>query len=367
MPKRDRSPEKEVGENVYETGTIVDRDGRRHVWRDNKNIGERTKKLEVPFRVISHRRLHIFAPYGTLECADYLQAIQFASTERIVNDHSVLKDAGLLHRIRNLGFLRSIQSFESFVQLKFEISSSADVLSIASFSSGSGLYGPQAVSSPMFRLAVAQALKHLVIAFMVFFSSKFERCLEPLIEALEGRSNPFRVINDDLLLHLIGTVLAKWGWYVRMENRAPNYPTINLRNPSGCASLLERMLNEQLIVGLSGFHAYYEELLFRNQQLPFPVFSTKTVPAIVSTQQQPRDHFESVSDPQINYCAAHLLHTMGSQGKCVRPKCMFTHTSALDLTKDQALRFTTHLNRKGISQLAPELLSRIQEFTRWKN
>ena len=152
-----------------------------------------------------------------------------------------------------------------------------------------------------------------------------------------------------------------------MENRAPNYPTINLRNPSGCASLLERMLNEQLIVGLSGFHAYYEELLFRNQQLPFPVFSTKTVPAIVSTQQQPRDHFESVSDPQINYCAAHLLHTMGSQGKCVRPKCMFTHTSALDLTKDQALRFTTHLNRKGISQLAPELLSRIQEFTRWKN
>ena len=127
------------------------------------------------------------------------------------------------------------------------------------------------------------------------------------------------------------------------------------------------MLDEQLIVGLSGFHAYNEELLFRNQQIPVTVFSTKTAPAVVSTQQQLRDHFESVSDPQINYCAAHLLHTMGSQTNCVRPKCMFTHTSALNQTKHQALRFTTHLNRKGRSQLAPELLSRIQEFTRWKN
>ena len=106
------------------------------MWRDSKNISERTKKLEVPFRVISHRRLHMIAPYGTLECSDYLRAIQFASTERVVSNHTVLKDAGLLHRIRNLGFLRSIQNFESFVQLKFEVSSTTDVLSIASFSSG---------------------------------------------------------------------------------------------------------------------------------------------------------------------------------------------------------------------------------------
>ena len=134
--RRDHSPERPLGENLHESGTIIDRDGRRHVWRDSKNISERTKKLEVPFRVISHRRLHMIAPYGTLECSDYLRAIQFASTERVVSNHTVLKDAGLLHRIRNLGFLRSIQNFESFVQLKFEVSSTTDVLSIASFSSG---------------------------------------------------------------------------------------------------------------------------------------------------------------------------------------------------------------------------------------
>ncbi len=364
MPKRDCSPEKVVGENVYETGTIVDRDGRRHVWRDNKNIGERTKKLEVPFRVISHRRLHIFAPYGTLECSDYLRAIQFASTERVVNNHTVLKDAGLWHRIKNLCFLRSLQSFESFVQLHFEVSSTTpDVLTIASFSSGSELGSPKTDSTPVFRLAVAQALRHLAIAFIVIFSSKFDRCLDPLIDALEGRSNPFRVIKDDLLLHLINTVLAKWGWYVRMEYRAPNYPTISLRNPSGCALLLEQMIDEQLIEGLTGFQAYNEELLFRNQQIPFPVFST-TTPAIF--QHQPRDLSGFVSDPQINYCAAHLLHTMGSQTNCVNSKCMFTHTSALTITKDQALRFTDLLNRKGRSRLGPELLSRVQEFTRWK-
>ena len=58
------------------------------MWRDSKNISERTKKLEVPFRVISHRRLHMIAPYGTLECSDYLRAIQFASTERVVSNHT---------------------------------------------------------------------------------------------------------------------------------------------------------------------------------------------------------------------------------------------------------------------------------------
>ena len=73
------------------------------------------------------------------------------------------------------------------------------------------------------------------------------------------------------------------------------------------------------VVGLTGFQAYNEELLFRNQQIPFQVFPTKTTPAVVPTQQQPRDHFELVSDPPINYCAAHLLHTMGSQTKCVKP------------------------------------------------
>ena len=68
MPKRDRSsdsnsysnnrrrhhsPERQVGENLHESATIIDRDGRRHVWRDSKNISERTKNLEVPFRVIN--------------------------------------------------------------------------------------------------------------------------------------------------------------------------------------------------------------------------------------------------------------------------------------------------------------------------
>ena len=104
MPKRDRSPEKVVGENVYETGTIVDRDGRRHVWRDNKNIGERTKKLLVLFRIVSHRRIHLYAPYGTFEASDYLTAIQFASTDRDIDDYAILKDSGLLHRIRDLKF-----------------------------------------------------------------------------------------------------------------------------------------------------------------------------------------------------------------------------------------------------------------------
>ena len=79
------------------------------------------------------------------------------------------------------------------------------------------------------------------------------------------------------------------------------------------------MLDEQLIVGLTGFQAYNEEHLFRNQQIPFQVFSTKTTPAVVPTQQQPRGHFELVSDPPMNYCAAHLLHTIGSQTKCVKP------------------------------------------------
>ena len=114
------------------------------MWRHSKNISERTKNLEVPFRVISHRRLHIIAPYGTLQCSEYLG---------VMSNHTVLKDAGLLHRIRNLGFLRSIQNFESFVQLKFEVSSTTDVLSIASFSSGSELWSPQKVSTSVFRLA----------------------------------------------------------------------------------------------------------------------------------------------------------------------------------------------------------------------
>ena len=187
MPKRDRSsdsdsysnnrrrhhsPERQVGENLHESATIIDRDGRRHVWRDSKNISERTKNLEVPFRVISHRRIPLLAPYGTLECADYLQAIHFASTERIMSAHTVLRDAGLLHRIRGLSFLGSMRKFENFVQHRFEVSSSTEVLSIASFSSGSELWSPQLDSTPVFRLAVAQALKHLAIAFIVFFSSK---------------------------------------------------------------------------------------------------------------------------------------------------------------------------------------------------
>ena len=75
MPKRDRSsdsdsfsnnrrrhhsPEGQVGENLHESATIIDRDGRRHIWRDSRNISERTKNLEVPFRVISHRRIPLF-------------------------------------------------------------------------------------------------------------------------------------------------------------------------------------------------------------------------------------------------------------------------------------------------------------------
>ena len=80
MPKRDRSdesdnyshhrrrhhsPERPLDENLHEPGTIIDRDWRRHVWRHSKNISERTKNLEVPFRVI-------IAPYGTLQRSEYL-------------------------------------------------------------------------------------------------------------------------------------------------------------------------------------------------------------------------------------------------------------------------------------------------------
>ena len=364
--RRHHSPERQLGEHLHESATIIDRDGRRHVWRDTRNISERTKNLEVPFRVISHRRIPLFAPYGTLECADYLQTVQFASTERIMSAHTVLRDAGLLHRIRGLSFLESMRQFENFVQLRFEVTSNTEVLTIASFSSGSELYSPKMDSTPVFRLAVAQALKHLAIAFMVFFSSKFELCLNPLIEALEGRLNPFRIVKNDLLLHLVNTVLSKWSWYIRMENRAPNYPTINLSNPSGCATLLKHMLEDQLIIGLSGFEGYHEDLLFRNRNVPFTILQDTKTHEVVPAQQRSRVHFESVSEVPVNYCAAYLLNSMGVKTNCTKPNCVFVHKTATSITKDEAVAFAAYLNRKGRSKLGPELLNQVHNFTKWK-
>ena len=77
--------------NSGDLGTIVDRDGRHHKWKDTKNIPARTKKLQVLFRIVSQRRIHLYAPYGTFEATDYLTAIQFASTDRDIDDYAILK------------------------------------------------------------------------------------------------------------------------------------------------------------------------------------------------------------------------------------------------------------------------------------
>ena len=276
--KRPRSIEREPsfnqnsvrGEhNSGDLGTIVDRDGRHHKWKDTKNIPARTKKLQVLFRIVSHRRIHLYAPYGTFEATDYLTAIQFASTDRDIDDYAILKDSGLLHRIRDLKFLSTIQSFEDFMQLCFKNDSSNSTLSTDSFSLNGDIIHPTAVPTQIFRLTLAQALRHLQIAFIVFFSSIFGLCLNEIIDALEGKLDPFRVIKDDLLHHLVSLVLSKWSWYVKTEYRAPRHPKINLKNPSGCAKLLQQMFKDQLILGLTSFDAYNEELLFRNQQTPY--------------------------------------------------------------------------------------------------
>ena len=115
------------------------------------NIGERTKKLLVLFRIVSHRRIHLYAPYGTFEASDYLTAIQFASTDRDIDDYAILKDSGLLHRIRDLKFLSTIQSFEDFMQLCFKNDSSNSTLSTDSFSLNGDIIHPTALPTQIFR------------------------------------------------------------------------------------------------------------------------------------------------------------------------------------------------------------------------
>ena len=100
--------------------------------------------------------------------------------------------------------------------------------------------------------------------------------MNEIIDALEGRQDPYRVIIDDLLHHLMSLVFSKWSWYVRTEYRAPRHPQINLKNPSGCAKLLQQMFKDQLLLGLTSFDAYNEELLFRNQQTPYSQLAPTT-------------------------------------------------------------------------------------------
>ena len=75
--------------NHGDPGTIIDRDGRHHQWRHTKNIPERTKSLQVLLRIVSHRWIHLYAPYGTFEATDYVTAIQFASTDRDIDENDI--------------------------------------------------------------------------------------------------------------------------------------------------------------------------------------------------------------------------------------------------------------------------------------
>ena len=212
------------------------------------------------------------------------------------------------------------------MQLCFKNDSSNSTLSIDSFSLNGDIIHPTAVPTQIFRLALAQALRHLQIAFIVFFSSIFGLCLNEIIDALEGKLDPFRVIKDDLLHHLVSLVLSKWSWYVKTEYRAPRHPKINLKNPSGCAKLLQQMFKDQLILGLTSFDAYNEELLFRNQQTPYAQLAP--TPKVPITMVHDQLTFNT------KYCARYIAYTMGLGTPCKRDEFKFIHVPATDLTKN---------------------------------
>ena len=131
-------------------------------------------------------------------------------------------------------------------------------------------------------------------------------------------------------------VFSKWSWYVRTEYRAPRHPQINLKNPSGCAKLLQQMFKDQLLLGLTSFDAYNEELLFRNQQTPYSQLAPTTKVNINMV------HDQLTSDS--TYCAKYITYTMGLGTPCNRHDCKFIHVPATDLTKNQVLSFVNSLS-----------------------
>ena len=87
------------------------------------------------------------------------------------------------------------------------------------------------------------------------------------------------------------------------------------------------MFKDQLLLGLTSFDAYNEELLFRNQQTPYSQLAPTTKVNINMV------HDQLTSDSK--YCAKHIAYTMVLGTPCNRHDCKFIHVPATDLTKNQ--------------------------------